>query len=70
MTRFKEYLKTKGFKFENDFPYIPNDEGLESVVANVSPACTHLSISYYYNCFGVEHFTIDRAGNVTVNTEF
>ena len=35
MTRYKKYLQKKGYKLENDFPYIPYDFGGEYI--NITP---------------------------------
>lgn len=63
MTRYKEYLRTKGFKLENDFECLPlYDSGLEGVKPEVM--IHGLAVTYYYT--SVSHTVyIDCHGNET-----
>ena len=56
MNRFKKYIRTKGYKLESDYPFLPYHE-FETVEVD-STTCT---MSRYYDCYGwiFHHFLPD-----------
>ena len=64
MTRYKNYIKSKGFKLEHDFPMIPYDCGSQSILGiYVQVLSEGLQILTEYNSL-VSEAVIDRAGKI------
>lgn len=61
MTRYKEYLKEKGFKLEDDYPYLPFD-GVETVETFIMDSMIHIRI--YDNRVGWHGYIIYSDGEV------
>ena len=61
MNRVKKYMKSKGFRMENDYPFLPYTDGLEAVIVNSEK----VSIIQCYP-FGDYCTVIDRNGNLAV----
>lgn len=59
MTKYKEYLRTKGIKLECDFDYLPYDH-IEAVKTRVLDDC--VAVIDYYNCTSPEYMVYDRRG--------
>lgn len=63
-TKFKEYIKSKGFRLDDDFVCLPYPVA-SAFLDCVTTACTEsgLMVTYYFNVDTVKFF-IDRAGVV------
>ena len=65
MNRFKKEVRKKGFKLENDYPWLPYDMKsvtLEGVTANAEK----VRVINWYNV-GAEIITFDRSMNTSVD---
>ena len=67
MTRYKKYIKEKGFKLEHDYPMIPFDLGSQSVLGVYVMVNDDIRILTEYNSL-VSEAIIDRAGKIEYNT--
>ena len=61
MNRVKKYIKSKGIKLENDYPFLPYTNGLEAVIVNSEK----VSIIQCYP-FGDYCTAFDRNGNLAI----
>lgn len=59
MTKFKEYLRSKGVKLECDFEFLPCNS-IESVTTKVMDDCVVAVV--YSNCAGAEYAVYSRSG--------
>lgn len=71
MTRYKEYLRTKGFKLEQDFPYMPfgevsGNQFLEDIHTEIVDST--IQIKYYYTSI-ISLYVIDTEGNIIFDQE-
>ncbi len=66
MTRYKKYIKEKGFKLEHDYPMIPFDLGSQSVLGVYVMVHDDIRIMTEYNSL-VSEAVIDRAGSIEYN---
>ena len=66
MTRYKKYIKEKGFKREHDYPMIPFDLGSQSVLGVYVMVNDDIRIMTEYNSL-VSEAVIDRAGAIEYN---
>ena len=65
MTRFKKELKRKGFKFEEDYDFLPFPSGgsgvmIDMVLVNAEEA----TWKEYYNVIAIQ-YTLNRDGTIT-----
>ena len=67
MTRYKKYIKEKGFKLEHDYPMIPFDLGSQSILGVYVMVNDDIRILTEYNSL-VSEAVIDRAGKIEYNT--
>lgn len=64
MTRYKNYIKSKGFRLEHDLPMIPYECGSQSILGiYVQVLSEGLQILTEYNSL-VSEAVIDRAGKI------
>ena len=61
MTRYKQYLRDKGFRLENDFPYLPFDN-LESIETFIYGGTIRIRI--YDNRVGFYGYIVFRDGEI------
>lgn len=60
MNRFKKYVRSKGYKLECDYPYIPFDIGSQSIegvyvnseYAYITIYCSSITSLVKFNCDG------------------
>lgn len=72
MTRYKKYVREKGFKLEEDYPAIPWPIGNSHVTiqaVNVSVSDNEIFIREYYDTI-CQYSCIDRHGNITTFDDF
>ena len=69
MTKWKEYLRKKGVKFECDFPMIPYDMGTQSILG-IYPKCEDcLKVIIEYSSIIVCE-KIDKHGIIKIENEY
>ena len=66
MTRYKKYIKEKGFKLEHDYPMIPFDLGSQSILGVYVMLNNDIRILTEYNSL-VSEAIIDRTGSIEYN---
>ena len=67
MTRFKEYLRTKGIKLECDYEFLPCNY-IEAVTTEVINDC--IVVIVYSNCAGAEYAVYNRSGDCSYFNHF
>ena len=71
MTKWKKYLKTKGVKFENDYVYLPYEEGaytLEGRYVGIRRNEGFLVVSYYTSI--ISRYFINKYGDIIPVDDF
>lgn len=65
MNRYKKYIRTKGYRLENDFPTMPFQVGHVSLLGVEVSVCENgVKILSHYD-FGTLCSVIDRKGNIS-----
>ena len=67
MTKFKEYLRTKGIKLECDYAFLPCNY-IEAVTTEVINGC--IVVIVYSNCAGAEYAVYNRSGDCSYFNHF
>lgn len=69
MTKWKEYLKNHGVKFECDYPMMPYDLGSQSILGIYPKCCDDcLKVIIEYNSI-IVYEKINRYGILTIENE-
>ena len=68
MTRYKEYIRSKGIKLEEDFEYLPFN-GVEAVEPRIDEESSRIVVSVYHVSLGWSRTYIDKHGKVTWTCE-
>lgn len=63
MTRYKSYLREKGFKLECDYDYLPYDNGCEGVETHVDLTHNHITVTQVM-IFGIFTSTVSTNGTI------
>lgn len=67
MNRFKKYVRSKGIKLEQDYPYLPYDLGSQSIEGVIVNAETLTVKEVLSSLIGVIKF--DREGKMNYDVE-
>ena len=67
MTKFKEYLRSKGIKLECDYEFLPCNY-IEAVTTEVINDC--IVVIVYSNCAGAEYAVYNRSGDCSYFNHF
>ena len=67
MTKFKEYLRSKGIKLECDYEFLPCNY-IEAVTTEVINGC--IVVIVYSNCAGAEYAVYNRSGDCSYFNHF
>lgn len=70
MTKYKEYLRKKGIRLACDFPYMPYDNGTQSII-DVWTKCSDNNIVVFIEYSSVLVCEIiDRNGKIKIKDDF
>ena len=67
MTKFKNYLRSKGIKLECDYEFLPCNY-IEAVTTEVINGC--IVVIVYSNCAGAEYAVYNRSGDCSYFNHF
>lgn len=63
MTRYKEYLRSAGFRLENDYPYMPYDS-IETVNTYFDTKLNYIVVETYHVSAGWQRLLVGKYGEL------